>query len=157
MSRGSAIRKQSGALLLSQMCWEGGVTSRSRSVSPCWTFPLSCLFWGCTGRCGEQGHGVAVTEPGMMTSDWRAPQDRRPRCFPLAVRPWNGSHVLTKRSQLFLLPDSVTTPISSLWRRVCRTTTTTTGMMPSSDFSNVPVETELFPLTGSQKSPAGKK
>lgn len=135
-----------------------GVTSCSQSVNPCWTFPLSCLFWGCTGRCGEQGHGVAVTEPGVMISDWWIPQDsRRPRCFPLALQPWNRSHILMKRSQLFLLPDSVTTPISSPWRRVCRTTTTTTGMMPSSDFSNVLVETELFPLTGSQKSPAGKK
>lgn len=58
---------------------------------------------------------------------------------------------------LFLLPNSVITPISSLWRRACRIATTTTGMMASSDFSNVLVATEPFPLTGSPKNPAGKK
>lgn len=72
-------------------------------------------------------------------------------------RPQNRRCVLGKQSQLFLLPDSVTTPTSSLWRRACRITTTTTGMTASSDFSNVLVATELFPLTGSPKSPAGKQ
>lgn len=65
--------------------------------------------------------------------------------------PQNRSHMLS------LLSDSVITPISSLWRPVCRITMTTSGMMPSRDFSNVLVEAELFPLTGFQKSPAGKK
>lgn len=79
------------------------------------------------------------------------------RCFPPDIRLSPVSHTGEALTALFLLPDSVITPISSLWRRVCRITTTTTGMMPSSDFSNVLVETELFLLTGSQKSPAGKK
>lgn len=100
----------------------------------------------------------AGTKPGAMISDGWAPRDgRRQRCFPLDVQLSPVSHAGEALTALFLLPDSVITPISSLWRRVCRITTTTTGMMPSSDFSNVLVETELFPLTGSQKSPAGKK
>lgn len=65
--------------------------------------------------------------------------------------------MLVKLTALSLLPDSVITPTSSLWRRVSRITMTITFMMPSSAFSNVLVEAELFPFTGSQKSPAGKE
>jgi len=78
-------------------------------------------------------------------------------CFPLDIQLFPVSHAAEALTARSLLPDSAITPISSLWRHVCRITTTTTGMMPSSDFSNVLVEAELFPLTGSQKSPAGKK
>ena len=183
ISRDFAIRQRSGALLLSQMCWEEGRSYLPfPEFQPLLGFPsrcLSCLFWGCTeGHCvphevlgaGPQGGGKegrmalegAVTKPGAMMSDWWAPQDgRRQRCFPLNVQLLpahrTGLACWWRAHSSLSLPDSVITPISSLWRRVCRITMTTTGMMPSSDFSNVLAETELFPLTGSQKSPAGKK
>lgn len=158
------------------------LTSHSQGFSPCWTASsaFSYLFWGCTeghgvpygvlgagpeggGKEGRIALGGAVTKPGAMIS-----QTSRL----LRLGEYRGAflwmfschqpieqvlHTGAGLTALFLLPDSVITPISSLWRRVCRITTTSTGMMPSSGFSNVLVEAELFPLTGSQKSPAGKK
>lgn len=91
---------------------------------------------------------------GAGTKPW-APQDGRGQgCFPLKIQLWPA---LRTGLICSLYSDSVITPISSLWRPVCRITMTTSGMMPSRDFSNVLVEAELFPLTGFQKSPAGKK
>lgn len=125
--------------------------------------------WGAGSRAtgwwqkGEDGIRRSSDKTrGDDLSDWWAPQDRRrQRCFPLnVICDWpteQVSHAGEALTALFLLPDSVITPISSLWRCVCRITITTAGMMPSSDFSSVLVATELFPLTGSQKSRAGKK
>lgn len=115
------------------------------------------------GNEGRMALGGAVAKPEAMISQvsglLRLGEHRDTFLWMFSYRQPTEqvSHTGAGVTALFLLPNSVITPISSLWRCVCRITTTSTGMMLSSGFSNVLVETELFPLTGYQKSPAGKK